>query len=124
MDPSDPLTGARQEAFRSTEWLPAKSLDHQHLKQWLREERIFGVRLDGVDWYPAYLFEPTSGRPAQGLDQVIRAFGGVGDGWRLAFWFASVNSYLGGKRPQDELPRDPAAVASAAIQENQPVEHG
>ena len=52
------------------------------------------------DYFPPYALDPsTDYRPAQGL----AAFLGRKDGWGLAYWFASVNSFIGGKRPQDLL---------------------
>jgi len=35
--------------------------------------------------------------------RVLSVFRGRKDEWGLAYWFASVNSFLGGKRPQDLL---------------------
>ena len=46
------------------------------------------------------------------------------DGWGLAYWFASANSFLGGKRPQDVLLESPERVLAAAADEMAEVAHG
>jgi hypothetical protein len=39
------------------------------------------------------------------------------DGWGLAFWFHSANSFLGGKRPKDFLASQSGLVVAAAADE-------
>lgn len=55
---------------------------------------------------------------------MIQAFDSKKDGWGLAYWFRSDNSFLGGKRPQDLLASDPERVIAAAEDEVQEVAHG
>ena len=45
-------------------------------------------------------------------------------GWGLAYWFASANSLLGGKRPQDVLATSPDRVLAAAADEMAGIAHG
>lgn len=58
------------------------------------------------------------------MAEVLRVFDGKKEGWGLAYWFASVNSYLGGKRPQDLLIAAPARVVAAVEDEVAGVTHG
>jgi hypothetical protein len=45
------------------------------------------------------------------------------DGWAMAFWFASPNTFLGGKRPKEVLSANPLGVLSAAKEEVSGVVH-
>lgn len=86
--------------------------------RWKKEGQIFAVRHRGVDYFPGYALDPASGyRPVKALGKVLAAFGRKKDAWGLAYWFASVNSYLGGKRPQDLLADQPDRVLAAAADE-------
>lgn len=42
----------------------------------------------------------------------------------MAIWFQSVNSYLGGEKPQALIGSDPDLVIDAALDEVQGVMHG
>ena len=66
----------------------------------------------------------TDYRPAKGLVRVLKVFRGNKDDWGLAYWFASANSFLGGKRPQDLLISKPDRVVAAAEDEVAGVLHG
>jgi hypothetical protein len=86
---------------------------------------LFAVRHRGVDYFPGYALDPsTDYRPARGLAKVLAAFRGRKDDWGLAYWFASVNSFLGGKRPQELLIYEPERVVAAAEDEVAGVLHG
>lgn len=79
----------------------------------------------GVDYFPSYALDPSTGyRPAEGLARVLGVFRGRKDDWGLAYWFASVNSFLGGKRPQDLLIDQPDRVFAAADDEVAGMRHG
>ena len=56
--------------------------------------------------------------------EVLEIFGESKDSWGLAYWFSSVNSFLGGKRPQDVLAKQPDRVIAAAVDELEGVVHG
>ena len=55
---------------------------------------------------------------------VIDTFAEYKDGWGMAYWLHSVNSFLGGNRPQDLLATTPERVIEAALDEVQEVAHG
>ena len=93
--------------------------------KWKRDGLIFALRHRGVDYFPGYGFDPKTGyRPLKALAKVIETFGESKDGWGLAYWFSSANSFLGGKRPQDVLAKQPDRVIAAAADEQEAVEHG
>ncbi|MFU0507824.1 hypothetical protein [Pseudaminobacter sp. NGMCC 1.201702] len=86
--------------------------------KWKKERQVFAVRHRGVDYFPGYALDPlTDFRPVKALANVLDVFRGKKDDWGLAYWFASVNSFLGGKRPQDLLISDPERVVAAAADE-------
>jgi len=92
--------------------------------KWKRERRIFAINSEGVDLFPAYGLDPkNSYRPRAGLKPILDIFGETKDAWGLAYWFAAVNGFLGGKRPQDVLLTDPDRVAAAAADEAEGVLH-
>ena len=86
--------------------------------KWKREGRIFALRHKGVDYFPGYALNPSHGyRPVEGLRQVLAVLRDRKDDWGVAYWFASVNGFLGGKRPQDLLVGQPERVLAAAEDE-------
>lgn len=65
------------------------------------------------DIYPAFQFK--DGKPIKAVQEVIEAFDGRKDPWKLALWFASNNGGLADNaRPVDLLIGDPRAVVVAA----------
>ncbi|CAM3591042.1 hypothetical protein CCOS865_04026 [Pseudomonas reidholzensis] len=85
---------------------------------WVREKRVFAIRHDGVDYFPIYGLDETNGyRPLSQLKDVISVLEPMKDGWQMAYWFLSVNSWLGGTRPQDLLRSDVRRVIDAAGEE-------
>jgi hypothetical protein len=93
--------------------------------KWKKDGQIFAVRHRAVDYFPGYALDPSTGyRPAKGLARVLAVFRGRKDDWGTAYWFASVNSFLGGKRPQDLLIGEPDRVVAAAEDEVAGVLHG
>lgn len=68
-----------------------------------------------MDYFPRYALDPSLDyRPAKSLAAVLAVFRGLKSDWGVAYWFASVNSFLGGKRPQDLLLQQPDRVVAAA----------
>ena len=61
---------------------------------------------------------------AKGLAPVLARFGDALDEWDIATWFASVNSFLGGRTPMDLLRSQPGQVLAAAEDEIAGVQHG
>jgi hypothetical protein len=93
--------------------------------KWKKLGQIFAVHHNGVDYFPGYGLDAETGfRPLKALATVIEVFDGIKDAWGLAYWFASDNSFLGGKRPQDVLKADPARVIAAARDEVEELAHG
>lgn len=89
------------------------------------ERLIFAIRHNGVDYYPDCCLDPgLEFGPRKDLRAILSVLKEKKDDWRIAYWFASVNSFLGGKRPQDELARQPDKVLDAARDEIDGVRHG
>jgi len=126
---------ARKVALESTSWLTAREIGQMaglvssnpsvQTSKWKRQRRIFAVSYANASLFPAYALDVANGyRPLKGLKPILELFGDSKDGWGLAYWFSSVNSYLGGQRPQDLLETDPEQVLAAAEAESIGVEHG
>lgn len=126
---------ARKAVLESAEWVNAAKLSEiagfsgqnssAQPNKWKRERRIFALRHDGNDLYPAYALDPDAQyRPVKGLAPILQVFGDELDAWDIAIWFASANSFLGGALPQDLLISDPERVLAAAQDEVAGVRHG
>jgi hypothetical protein len=126
---------SRKAVLESGDWLTAAQIAEMagfsasnpsaQPNKWKKDGQIFAVRHRGVDYFPGYALDSsTDYRPAKGLARVLAAFRERKDDWGLAYWFASVNSFLGGKRPQDLLIDQPARVAAAAEDEVAGALHG
>lgn len=126
---------ARTVALESTDWLTAAQLSKiagfsgqnasTQPNKWKREGRIFALKRGGSDYYPAYGLDPEAEyRPIKGLAPILAVFGDALDGWDIAIWFASANSFLGGVAPMNLLATDPARVLAAAEDEMVGVTHG
>ena len=57
------------------------------------------------------------------LKKIIDLFKGHKEGWGLAYWLASDNSFLGGKRPLELLKTAPEQVLAAAHDELESIAH-
>ncbi|MER8776360.1 hypothetical protein [Mesorhizobium sp. M0977] len=126
---------ARREVLESGGWLTAPQVatmagfstsnPRAQPNKWKKQGRLFAVRHRGVDYFPGYALDIAAGyRPTKPLAKVLSVFRGKKDAWGLAYWFASINSFLGGKRPQDVLASDPERVLSAAVDELARAPHG
>ncbi len=94
------------------------------LHKWKRDGAIFAIRRSGIDYFPGYTLDSNQEyRPYRALRKVIAHFEGTKEGWGLAFWFQSANSFLGGKRPMDLLAKKPDEVIAAAADEAMGVVH-
>lgn len=117
---------AQREVLGSATWLAAAEVSSLAGSQapntsalpnkWKQLGRIFAIQVKGADLYPEYGLESTDDgyRPLPGLAPIISVLKVKNDGWGMAYWFASINSYLDGKQPQDLLLSDPEAVLAAA----------
>lgn len=126
---------ARKEVLESGDWLTAAQIadvagfsasnPSAQPSKWKKDGQIFAIRHRGVDYFPSYALDRATGyRPVKDLAKVLTVFNGRKDDWALAYWFASINSFLGGKRPQDLLSTRPDRVVAAAEDELAGVAHG
>ena len=126
---------ARKVVLQSAEWINATQLSEMagfvsrnasaQPNKWKRDGRIFAIRHQGADLFPDYALDANRQfRPVQELAPVLSTFGEQLDGWDIAIWFASVNSFLGGVRPKDVLTSAPERVIKAAQDEIGGVVHG
>ena len=126
---------ARGEVLASGDWLSAAQVAElagfsttnpsAQPNKWKKDGQIFAIRHQGLDYFPAYGLDADAGyRPLKALPPILAVFGGEKDGWGLAYWFASANSFLGGKRPQLVLAKSPARVLAAAADEMAEIAHG
>nr|WP_100550020.1 MULTISPECIES: hypothetical protein [unclassified Pseudomonas] len=129
------LAKAKRAILASGDWLSAQDIaaladlattnPTSRTSRWKREGRIFAIRHNGYDYFPLYALAKASGyRPLPVMAEVLKVFDGQKEGWGLAYWFASVNSFLAGKRPQDLLTTHPDRVLAAAADEVAGVIHG
>ncbi|MDB6001137.1 MAG: hypothetical protein JWP52_2836 [Rhizobacter sp.] len=126
---------ARKAVVESGDWLSAAQIAElagfsasnpsTQPNKWKKDGLIFAIRLRGCDYFPAYGLDPLANhRPVKAMADVLKAFGELKDAWGSAYWFASVNSFLGGARPQDMLASDPDRVIAAALDEIAETAHG
>lgn len=129
------LARARTAVIASGDWMTAaeiakvagfsKSNPSSQPNKWKREGVIFAISHNGVDYFPSYGLDPKAGyRPLKPMAKVIEIFREAKDSWGMSYWFMSVNSFLGGKRPQDLLAAEPDRVIAAAMDELEEIAHG
>jgi hypothetical protein len=92
--------------------------------KWKRNRDIFAIQHGRDDLFPLYALNPDDHRPRRQMAEILHIFGDAKDSWGLAFWFASLNSFLDDERPQDVLAVDPDRVIAAAKDEMAGVQHG
>lgn len=126
---------AQSAALSSCRWFTVSQLSLLHacelenmanlLSAWKSEMMLFSVEHHSFDYYPSYAFDKENAYiPAKELKLVLREFEGRRSDWGLAYWFASVNGYLGGQRPQDLLKIAPEKVSAAARHDLIGIQHG
>jgi hypothetical protein len=126
---------ARKAVLEAGEWLTAAQIAElagfsttnpsAQPNKWKKDGLVFAIRHQGSDYFPDYGLDPTANyRPLKALADVIRVFNGSKDAWGMAYWFAAVNSFLGGKRPLDMMSREPKRVIAAAYDEMAEIAHG
>ena len=93
--------------------------------KWKRAGQIFAINHNNSDYFPIFGLDPENGyRPIKAMRAVLEVFGESKSAWGLAYWFAGVNGFLGGQRPQDILSTNTARVVAAAKDEVMGVVHG
>jgi hypothetical protein len=105
-----------------TAWLTSKEVGiradpnaankHSLASRWLSQGRIFAIEHSGQKVFPDYEFDPL-GNPIPEMQELLAILEGYSS-FRLASWFESSSSQLGGKKPQELLARNPKAVIAAA----------
>ncbi len=95
------------------------------LIEWEAGGHIFSVEHAGYSLFPMYAFqdgiEPGLVPDLKVILDVLRT---KKNGWGIAFWFASSNVYIGGRRPQDVLLFDAGKLLLAATDEVSGITHG
>lgn len=89
-----------------------RTVEEVGAQEWLQAMSVFAIEHEGRRLVPFYAFDP-SGEPYSVLAQVIDILAGYKP-FRLASWFESTSSMLGGRRPRELLASDPQAVIAAA----------
>lgn len=129
------IVSAKQEVLKSSRWLTAEDLfklegfnsnrPDSRTDKWAADGLIFTLKIGGSEFFPFYALDPSRNYlPQKTLAKILRVFDDRRDGWGLAYWFASVNGFLGGKRPQDLLLSHSEFVVAAAKDEMHGVTHG
>lgn len=129
------LVRSRKAVLESGDWLTAAEIAQlaglstrnpsAQPNKWKKQGLIFAIHHGGVDYFPGYGLDRDTGfRPVKALAKIIETLGGHKDGWGMAYWFRSDNSFLGGQRPQDLLASAPERVIEAALDEVQAIAHG
>jgi len=118
--------------LQGTEWssaaeigqrLDAKAANpHAAVSRWQQSGRIFGIDHRGKKIYPAYIFDATW-QPLPAVKRILAVLDGYSP-FRVAAWFESPHSSLGGKRPREVIASDPEAVVAAAEDHKVGAVHG
>ena len=118
--------------FSGSEWLTADQIGrlrdaaarnpHAAANRWRADGRIFAITKGGVLYYPRYALDEAF-EPLPVVAQVLRVLSSFSP-YRLAGWFESTNSVLGGRRPREILATQPAAVMGAASDQVLGAVHG
>lgn len=91
---------------------------HQGDDTWLacliRSGSVFAFTWRGNVWVAMFQFDPSDLSVRPGMRRVLEEFAGAFDGWALAEWFATSNSWLGYRRPAEMLGKDLPALLNAA----------
>jgi hypothetical protein len=129
------LAKAKKAVLESGDWVTASDIaklgefttnnPSSGPNKWKRHNRLFAIRHNGSDYFPVYgLDNDAAYRPLPAMREVINILATKKNSWGMAYWFASVSSLLGGKRPQDLLVTDPQRVIEAAMDEVAGITHG
>ncbi|WP_336151299.1 hypothetical protein [Acinetobacter ursingii] len=95
------------------------------LVQWEKDQKIFSIYLDNIEYYPVYAFDTCRGyQPLEAINEIIKVFGEKYRGLMLTLWFNSANGYLGGKCPKDMIIENPDLVIYAAKIQVKGIQHG
>ncbi len=123
---------AVEAVLQGTPWLTAQQVGLRHnpdaanphaaASRWQQAGRLFAIERAGKRLYPGYAFDEF-GQPLPALPAVLQILAGLTP-FRLAAWFESTHSMLGGRRPRECLATEPAAVIAAAREQVAGPVHG
>lgn len=116
---TDIIALSQSEEINSTHSIPSPS-------DWIKSRQIFSLSWKGETLFPAYGLTTKNGvlRPLPDMKEVLLKINHFGD-WAIAGWFASPNSFLGGKiSPKDLIESDSARVIAAASDAAIGIQHG
>ena len=80
--------------------------------RWKSSGQLFAIRRDGRDMYPRYALGDDF-TPLAAIKKVLKLLVGF-DPLRVAGWFESTSSFLGGRRPRELIASQPERVVQAA----------
>jgi hypothetical protein len=108
--------------LHATEWLTTREVElgahgdatvtDTMVSAWVTARKVFSVEYSGQCLFPKYIFDAT-GQPIPAVAEVLEVFADYAP-LRLAAWFESTNSTLGGRRPCEVIGDDPKLVIEAA----------
>lgn len=108
--------------LHTTEWLTTREVERgAHgdatvtdtvVSAWVTARKVFSIEYAGQSLFPKYIFDAT-GQPIPAAAEVLGVFFDYPP-LRLAAWFESTNSMLGGRRPREVISDDPKLVIEAA----------
>lgn len=104
-----PYTAADIRAMRAPGKMPKNK--SEPASRWKRENRIFAIRRNGIDYFPRFQF--ADGAPLPVLKKVLNALPDDMTPWQIAFWFASGNGWLDGIAPQEALKNETGVLLAA-----------
>lgn len=116
---------ALERIYSGTPWLTAEQIGTlgKHgtanpaaaAHRWKANDQLFAIRREGRDMYPRYSLSDDF-TPLPAVRRVLKALAGH-DPLRVAGWFESTSSFLGGKRPRELIGSRPERVIQAAQDE-------
>ena len=113
---------AIERIYKGSEWLTAEQIGEfgghgtanlsAAAHRWKERKLVFALRHDRRDMYPRYAFGDDFA-PLPALKDILEVFGNASP-TRIAGWFESTSSFLGGRRPREVLATSPELVVGAA----------
>lgn len=116
MPTSHNLAATRQTVdavLSGTAWLTSTEVGTRaDASRLLKEGRVFAIERGGHNEFPSYAFD-SQGNPIPAMREVLGILAGYSP-FRIASWFESTSSQLGGQRPREVLATNSEAVIAAA----------
>ena len=114
---------ALERIYSGTPWLTAEQIGTQGkhgtanpaaaAHRWKANDQLFAIRRDGRDMYPRYSLGDDF-TPLPVIKRILKTLADH-DPLRVAGWFESTSSFLGGKRPRELIASKPERVLLAAL---------